>query len=149
MQVAKNASPHILKSPLTKNVSEIPPKVISAITSSRNKNANSVPREKKQDDKTKNAIDFCRKQSTKKNDTTSLDFNEARTSLNVSEIYDIDIELNEDGIAYASENNLIKLTELVRENPCLWNHTLPVEQRNQYAVSTAWLKVAGKFPGKY
>ena len=49
----------------------------------------------------------------------------------MSQIYDIDIEVNEDGIAYASESNLIKLIELVRENSCLWNHTLPVEQRNR------------------
>ncbi|XP_033212133.1 uncharacterized protein LOC117169736 [Belonocnema kinseyi] len=58
-----------------------------------------------------------------------------------------DIELNEDGIAYSSEKNLIVLIEMVKEYPCLWNYRLPVGERNQCVTSAAWIKIASHFLG--
>ncbi|XP_051155702.1 uncharacterized protein LOC127290369 [Leptopilina boulardi] len=58
-----------------------------------------------------------------------------------------EIELNEMGIAEATEKNLITLLELVKENECLWNFTLPIEKRNSHLIGNAWFNIAKKFSG--
>lgn len=61
---------------------------------------------------------------------------------------DYEIELNENGIAEATEKNMIILLELVKEKECLWNYTWPTEKRNSYVISRAWFSIAKKFSGK-
>ena len=61
--------------------------------------------------------------------------------------FDDSVSVDENGVAYNSEKNAIRLLELIKDQPCLWNFKIPVAERSAYLVAAAWNKVASHFPG--
>lgn len=57
------------------------------------------------------------------------------------------IDVNSSRTDEESEENLIALLELVRQNECIWNFTLPLEKRNKVLIGDAWYNIANKFNG--
>ncbi|XP_051156971.1 uncharacterized protein LOC127278990 [Leptopilina boulardi] len=57
------------------------------------------------------------------------------------------IDLDHDGNATQSNNNLINLVEMVRESPCLWDPRVPLKRRSPSIISSKWLEISNNFPG--
>ncbi|XP_051165274.1 uncharacterized protein LOC127284035 [Leptopilina boulardi] len=57
------------------------------------------------------------------------------------------VELNKNGNAKKNTENYMLLIDLIKEFPILWNHKIPILERNPLAKSKAWNQILQNFPG--